>query len=320
MAAQDLFANDPDRFLKMNLKFEDILVDFSKNRATSETMRLLFKVCDSKELWFSLTWLLQLARERGVEAKRDAMMRGDHINITENRAVLHTALRGDGTQKVGCCSDDDDIWSLKRVICQVFVDGHDVMPDVLRVKEQMKRFSTAVRSGAWKGYSGKAITDLVNIGIGGSDLGPVMVCGALRHLADDSRLRAHFVSNVDGTHIAETLKVLDPETTLFIVCSKTFTTQETLINANTAKEWFLKASSLFVFVLASSFVFRGQKAGSASAVAHNFVAVSTNAEGVRAFGIDTANMFEFWDWVGGRYSLWSAIGLVVACYIGERER
>jgi len=200
---------------------------------------------------------------------------------------------------------------------QVLVDGHDVMVDVLRVKEQMKRFATSVRSGAWKGYSGKPITDLVNIGIGGSDLGPVMVCGALRHLADDSKLRAHFVSNVDGTHIAETLKGLDPETTLFIVCSKTFTTQETLVNANTAKEWFLKARPCTMLFCSHSCCFVLQKAGSASAVAHNFVAVSTNAEGVRAFGIDTANMFEFWDWVGGRYSLWSAIGLVVACYIGE---
>ena len=164
---------------------------------------------------------------------------------------------------------------------------------------QMKSFSDAVRSGEWKGFSGRAITDVVNIGIGGSDLGPVMVCGALQAYADDARLRVHFVSNVDGTHMAETLKRLDPATTLFIVCSKTFTTQETLVNAQSAKEWFLRT------------------ARSEAAVARNFVAVSTNAEGVRKFGIDPQNMFEFWDWVGGRYSLWSAIGLSISCYVGH---
>ncbi len=233
---KDLFAQEgSDRFERMHLQFEDVLVDFSKNRATTETLQLL----------------LALARLRGVEAARDAMFRGDRINTTEKRAVLHTALRADAEHKVrlflgsllfffAVVERDFSCFFCKKVV----VDGHDVMPDVRRVKQQMKTFSEAIRSGAWKGYSGKPITDLVNIGIGGSDLGPVMVCGALQHLADDHRLRAHFVSNVDGTHISETLKRLNPETTLFIVCSKTFTTQETLVNANTAKEWFLKVKRL----------------------------------------------------------------------------
>ena len=265
---RDLFSRDgAARFEQMSLRFEDVLVDFSKNRATPETVRLL----------------AELARESGVEERRAAMFRGDAINATEHRAVLHTALR------------------LRAPDARVLVDGHDVMPEVRRVLAQMKAFSSAVRSGEWKGYAGRPITDIVNIGIGGSDLGPVMVCGALQPYADDTRLRVHFVSNVDGTHMAETLKRLEPATTLFIVCSKTFTTQETLVNAQSAKEWFLRA------------------AGSEAAVARNFVAVSTNAEGVRQFGIDTHNMFEFWDWVGGRYSLWSAVGLSISCYVGHER-
>ncbi len=263
---RDLFNRDgAARVEQMSLRFEDVLVDFSKNRVTAETVRLL----------------VELARASGVEQRRDAMLRGEAINATEHRAVLHTALRQ------------------RAPGARVLVAGRDVMPDVRRVLAQMKAFSEAVRGGAWTGFSGRAISDVVNIGIGGSDLGPVMVCGALQPYADDARLRVHFVSNVDGTHMAETLKRLDPATTLFVVCSKTFTTQETLVNAQSAKEWFLRA------------------APSEAAVARNFVAVSTNAEGVRKFGIDPQNMFEFWDWVGGRYSLWSAIGLSISCYVGH---
>ncbi len=263
---RDLFREEgAARAERLSFRFEDFLVDVSKNRVTQETMRLL----------------LALARERGVEQRRDAMLRGDAINETEGRAVLHTALR------------------VRSPEARVVTGGHDVIPNVRRVLAQMRSFSEAVRSGSWKGYSGQSITDIVNIGIGGSDLGPAMVCGALQHYADDSKLRVHFVSNVDGTHMAETLKRLTPGTTLFIVCSKTFTTQETLVNAESAKEWFLKAAK------------------SEAAVARNFVAVSTNAEGVRKFGIDTQNMYEMWDWVGGRYSLWSAVGLSVSCYVGH---
>ena len=222
--------------------------------------------------------LVRLAKDNGVELMREAMFAGDRINLTEDRAVLHTALRN-------------------RSERPVLVDGVDVMPDVRAVLRQMRGFVSKVRSGKWKGYTGQAITDIVNIGIGGSDLGPVMACQALAAYAKKG-LTAHFVSNVDPTHLAEVLKRVQPETTLFVIASKTFTTQETLANAHAARAWFLK------------------KAKKQAAVAKHFVAVSTNAEEVSKFGIDTANMFGFWDWVGGRYSLWSAIGLPIALYLG----
>jgi glucose-6-phosphate isomerase len=221
--------------------------------------------------------LFELARQADVEGLRDAMFAGEAINTTEERAVLHTALRNRSAQAVP-------------------VDGEDVMPDVRRVLAQMRRFSEAIRSGSWSGFSGKPIRDVVNIGIGGSDLGPKMVCTALRPYADD--LEVHFVSNVDGSDIAETLKRLDPETTLFLIASKTFTTQETMTNAASARRWFLDGG------------------GGESDIAKHFAALSTNREAVTAFGIDPENMFAFWDWVGGRYSLWSAIGLPIALYVG----
>ena len=257
-----LFEADPGRFESFSIAACDILLDYSKNRISAETIDLL----------------LELARSVGLERKIGEMFDGRHINRTEDRAVLHTALRN-------------------RSGAPVTVDGTDVMPAVRAVLERMRTFSAAVRSGAWKGYSGACITDVVNIGIGGSDLGPLMVCEALapyRH----PELRLHFVSNVDGTHIAETLRRLRPETTLFIVASKSFTTQETLANATTARRWFLELVA------------------DEAAIARHFVAVSTNGPKVAAFGIDTANMFEFWDWVGGRYSLWSAIGLPIAVAVG----
>lgn len=259
---RELFAQDPQRFERLSLSFEDMLVDYSKNRVTGETMELLFG----------------LARQADVEGWRERMFSGEKINWTENRAVLHTALRN-------------------RSDAPVFVDGKDVMPEVRAVLDKMRVFADAVRSGQWKGYSGEAITDVVNIGIGGSDLGPLMVCEALRPYGKEG-LHAHFVSNIDSSHIFRVLKACRPETTLFIVCSKTFTTQETIVNAHAARNWLL------------------QHFNDEAAVARHFVAVSTNAEAVRAFGIDTGNMFEFWDWVGGRYSLWSAIGLSIAVYIG----
>ncbi|HQR60672.1 MAG TPA: glucose-6-phosphate isomerase [Methylophilaceae bacterium] len=259
---REMFADDPARFIRFSLQFNDILLDYSKNRITEET----------------LTRLLQLARESGVEEWRDRMFSGEKINFTEQRAVLHTALRN-------------------RSKRPVLVDGKDVMPDIRRVLAHMRQFTERVRSGEWKGYTGKAITDVVNIGIGGSDLGPAMVCKAL-HPYSRADLRAHFVSNVDGAHLSIVLQQCDPETTLFVVASKTFTTQETLINAHSARRWFL------------------EKSGSESHIAKHFVALSTNAEEVKKFGIDTANMFEFWDWVGGRYSLWSAIGLSIALHVG----
>jgi len=258
---KELFAEDPKRFEKLSLQLEDILVDFSKNRINDETLALL----------------IQLAKECQLESAIDAMFSGEKINQTEGRQVLHTALRNQsGTP--------------------VLVEGEDVMPKVRAVQAQMKDFTNRILSGEWKGYTGKEITDVVNIGIGGSDLGPVMVTEALK--AYKTRLDLHFVSNVDGTHIAETLKGLNPETTLFLIASKTFTTQETMANAQSAKDWFLKA---------------GAKEAD---VAKHFAALSTNEKGVAAFGIDTKNMFEFWDWVGGRYSLWSAIGLSIALGIG----
>ncbi|MGJ1271487.1 glucose-6-phosphate isomerase [Sphingobacterium siyangense] len=256
-----LFAADPARFEKFSIAFEDILLDYSKNRITEETKSLL----------------VQLAKECGLADAIAAMFSGERINVTENRPVLHTALRNQSDQPV-------------------YVDGKDVMPDVKRVLVQMKAFTEKIIFGQWKGYTGKEITDVVNIGIGGSDLGPVMVTEALK--AYKTRLNVHFVSNVDGTHIAETLKAVDPETTLFLIASKTFTTQETMANAHTAKDWFLASGAL------------------QEDVAKHFAALSTNTEAVRAFGIDTQNMFEFWDWVGGRYSLWSAIGLSISLAIG----
>jgi len=259
---RDLFAQDRRRFERFSVRLDDLLLDYSKNLVNAETMKLL----------------VQLARENGIELMREAMFNGDRINLTEDRAVLHTALRN-------------------RSERPVLVDGSDVMPEVRRVLKQMRGFVSQVRSGKWKGYTGEAITDIVNIGIGGSDLGPAMVCQALAPYGKKG-LNAHFVSNVDPTHLAEVLKRVQPATTLFVVASKTFTTQETLANAHAARAWFLRAAK------------------KPAAVAKHFVAVSTNAAEVSAFGIDTANMFGFWDWVGGRYSLWSAIGLPIALYVG----
>ncbi|EEC9329170.1 glucose-6-phosphate isomerase [Escherichia coli] len=258
----DLFAKDGDRFSKFSATFDDqMLVDYSKNRITEET----------------LAKLQDLAKECDLAGAIKSMFSGEKINRTENRAVLHVALRN-------------------RSNTPILVDGKDVMPEVNAVLEKMKTFSEAIISGEWKGYTGKAITDVVNIGIGGSDLGPYMVAEALRPYKN--HLNMHFVSNVDGTHIAEVLKKVNPETTLFLVASKTFTTQETMTNAHSARDWFLKA------------------AGDEKHVAKHFAALSTNAKAVGEFGIDTANMFEFWDWVGGRYSLWSAIGLSIVLSIG----
>ena len=256
-----LFAEDPERFSKFSVLFEDILFDYSKNRINDETMALL----------------TQLAKECKLDEAIKAMFGGEKINETEGREVLHIALRNQSNTPI-------------------LVDGKDVMPEVNSVLAKMEKFSNAIISGDWKGYTGKEITDVVNIGIGGSDLGPVMVTEALKHYK--TRLNLHFVSNVDGTHIAETLKTVNPETTLFLVASKTFTTQETMSNANTARKWFL------------------EQGASEADIAKHFAALSTNAKDVAAFGIDTENMFEFWDWVGGRYSLWSAIGLSISLGIG----
>lgn len=258
----DLFKQEQNRFNDYSLTFENqILVDFSKNKINHETLKLLH----------------QLAKESALDEAINAMFTGEKINRTENRAVLHTALRN-------------------RSNTPVYVDGKDVMPEVNAVLAKMSAFCDRVISGEWKGYTGKAITDVVNIGIGGSDLGPYMVTEALRPYKN--HLNMHFVSNVDGTHIAETLKKVNPETTLFLVASKTFTTQETMTNANSARDWLLAAAK------------------DNSAVAKHFAALSTNGKAVAEFGIDTNNMFEFWDWVGGRYSLWSAIGLSIALSIG----
>ena len=258
----DLFKQEQNRFNDYSLNFENqILVDFSKNKINQETLKLLH----------------QLAKESALDEAINAMFTGEKINRTENRAVLHTALRN-------------------RSNTPVYVDGKDVMPEVNAVLAKMSAFCDRVISGEWKGYTGKAITDVVNIGIGGSDLGPYMVTEALRPYKN--HLNMHFVSNVDGTHIAETLKKVNPETTLFLVASKTFTTQETMTNANSARDWLLAAAK------------------DSSAVAKHFAALSTNGKAVEEFGIDTNNMFEFWDWVGGRYSLWSAIGLSIALSIG----
>ena len=259
---RDLFSKDKQRFEKFSLQFEDLLLDYSKNIITDETMSML----------------MDLARHADVETWCSRMFGGEKINITEDRAVLHVALRN-------------------RSNTPIMVDGEDVMPAVNEVLAKMRGFSESVRSGEWQGFTGKKMTDIVNIGIGGSDLGPVMVTEALKPYASPD-LNVHFVSNIDGTHMAETLNQCDPETTLFIVASKTFTTQETITNAHTARSWLVDALK------------------DDAAVAKHFVALSTNAEKVSEFGIDTDNMFGFWDWVGGRYSLWSAIGLPIEIYIG----
>ncbi len=257
-----LFEGDANRFDKFSLRFENTLVDFSKNRITENTLSLL----------------RQLAADTKVKEAIEAMFSGEEINRTEDRSVLHIALRN-------------------RANAPIEADGQDVMPEVNEVLDRMKTFSEQIVSGDWKGYSGQSISDIVNIGIGGSDLGPVMVTEALKPYQKE-HISVHYVSNVDGTHISETLKHLNPETTLFIIASKTFTTQETMTNATTARDWFLKS------------------AHDGDAVKKHFVALSTNQEAVEAFGIDANNMFGFWDWVGGRYSLWSAIGLSIACAIG----
>lgn len=258
---RNLFSRDPERFDHFHIKFNEILFDYSKNRISQETKDLL----------------IELANECDLKGAIDAMFSGEPINRTEDRAVLHTALRN--------FSD-----------AELLVDGENVMPKIEAVRQQMKTFTENVISGEHKGFTGEEITDVVNIGIGGSDLGPVMVVEALK--AYKSRINVHFVSNVDGTHIAETLKELKPETTLFIIASKTFTTQETMTNAESAKNWFLESEA------------------EDNDVAKHFVALSTNEKGVTEFGIDKANMFEFWDWVGGRYSLWSAIGLSISLAVG----
>ncbi|MFK7937412.1 MAG: glucose-6-phosphate isomerase [Saprospiraceae bacterium] len=262
---QDLFANDPQRFNKFALCFDQMVVDFSKNIITEETLQLL----------------LQLAKETQVQDAIKQQFTGAKINATEGRAVLHVALRN-------------------RTNSSIEVDGENVMPAVNKVLDQIEQFSNKIVSGDWKGHTGERITDVVNIGIGGSDLGPVMVTEALKPYWQNG-MNVHFVSNVDGTHIAETLKKVNPATTLFIIASKSFTTQETMTNAHTARQWFV------------------DQTGDEAAIPKHFVAVSTNAVGVAQFGIDTANMFEFWSWVGGRFSLTSAIGLSIACTIGYKN-
>ena len=259
---RQLFAGDPQRFARFSLQLGDILFDYSKNRVTETTLALL----------------LDLAQQANLADKIAAMFSGAKYNNTEKRAVLHIALRN-------------------RANRPILVDGVDVMPEVNRVLAHMREFSDAVRSGQWTGYTGQAITDVVNIGIGGSDLGPKMVCEALKPYGKPG-LHVHFVSNVDSTDLVETLKLVNPATVLFLVASKTFTTQETMTNAQTARAWFLAATH------------------DEAAIARHFAAMSTNTAAVAKFGIDPKNMFEFWDWVGGRYSLWSAIGLSIALYLG----
>jgi glucose-6-phosphate isomerase len=259
---KELFSKDKDRFTKYSTRSGDILFDYSKNLVTNETLGMLF----------------QLAKECRIEEARTAMFNGEKINETEGRAVLHTALRNFSGQPV-------------------ITDGEDVVPLVKKVQDQMRSFCNRIHSGEWKGYSGKKIRYIVNIGIGGSDLGPVMVTEALKPFWKEN-MQPYFVSNVDGTHIAETLKKINPQETLFLIASKTFTTQETMTNAHTAREWFL------------------QHAKDEKNIAKHFAALSTNEKEVVKFGIDKQNMFEFWDWVGGRYSLWSAIGLSIALTVG----
>ncbi len=260
---QDLFAEDAQRTAKFHMEWKDFLLDYSKNRITAETMTLLH----------------ELAREMGLSTAIENYVGGDLINQTENRAVLHTALRSKETSPL-------------------LVDGVDIRPEIAGVKAQIKDFSERIISGSHKGFTGKSITDIVNIGIGGSDLGPAMLADALAFY--QNHLNVHFVSNVDGDHVQEVLKKVNPETTLFVIVSKTFTTQETLTNAQTIREWFLKA-------------------GSESDIAAHFVAVSTNLQKVQAFGIAPDNIFPMWDWVGGRFSLWSAVGLSIALVIGYEQ-
>ncbi|CAM8643364.1 Pgi Glucose-6-phosphate isomerase [Candidatus Methylacidiphilaceae bacterium] len=259
---RELFAKDPNRASTLSHRWNDLFIDYSKNRVTPETLKLL----------------RQLLKEAKVEEFRDRMFRGDKINLTENRAVLHIALRRPANQPL-------------------IVEGKDLMPEVETTRQHMKDFSEQVRSGSWKGYKGQPISDIVNIGIGGSDLGPVMVTEALKPFARRD-LKMHFVSNIDATQLVEVLRICKPSTTLFLVASKTFTTQETLTNAHSARSWFMK------------------EANDEKHIAKHFVALSTNETAVKKFGIDPANMFPFWDWVGGRYSLWSAIGLSIALSIG----
>ena len=261
---RELFEQDPDRAERYWLEVGGLKLDYSKNRITDETLK----------------GLIELAKQAGVQERKKAMFAGKKINETENRAVLHVALRN-------------------RTNAPIEVDGEDVMPKVNNVLERMGKFAHAVRNGDWLGYTNQVITDVVNIGIGGSDLGPLMMCSALKTFGHP-RMRMHFVSNVDGAQLRDTLDKVHPETTLFIIASKTFTTQETLTNANTARQWFLRE-------------------GNEEDIAKHFVAVSTNKKAVAEFGIDTALMFEFWDWVGGRYSLWSAIGLPIMLYLGEEN-
>ena len=259
---KDLFAEDKNRFKEFSINFNDILIDYSKNIISSETLNLLFK----------------LSNEVCLKDAINKMFKGDIINETENRSVLHTALRN-------------------KTNTPIFINGKDVMPDVNKVLEKIKDFSSRIISGQWQGYTLKKITDIVNIGIGGSDLGPVMVTNALKPYAKKG-ISVYFISNIDGTNISEVLKDLNPETTLFMIASKTFTTQETMLNAFGARKWFL------------------DYAENEKYISKHFVAISTNEKAVQEFGIDKANMFKFWNWVGGRYSLWSAIGLSIACYIG----
>jgi glucose-6-phosphate isomerase len=262
ISLREMFKSDPNRFNQFHIQFNDLLLDYSKHRISKETISLLIK----------------LAKEADVEGWRNRMFRGEKINSTEHRAVLHTALRNQNTSPI-------------------ISDGEDVMPKVKNVLKKMRRFSEEVRSGLWRGFSGKAITSVINIGIGGSDLGPAMVCQALKAYGSKT-ITPYFVSNVDGADLSQVLEKCNPETTLFIIASKTFTTQETMTNAFSAREWFLQAAK------------------DNQHIKKHFVALSTNQHAVSQFGIDTENMFEFWDWVGGRYSLWSAIGLSIALYIG----
>lgn len=262
ISLREMFKSDPNRFNQFHIQFNDLLLDYSKHRISKETISLLVK----------------LAKEADVEGWRNRMFEGEKINSTEHRAVLHTALRNQN-------------------ISPIISDGEDVMPKVKNVLKKMRRFSEGVRSGQWKGFTGKAITSVINIGIGGSDLGPAMVCQALKAYGSKT-ITPYFVSNVDGADLSQALEKCNPETTLFIIASKTFTTQETMTNAFSARDWFLKAAK------------------DNQHIKKHFVALSTNQHAVSQFGIDTENMFEFWDWVGGRYSLWSAIGLSIALYIG----
>lgn len=262
---KDLFDENPQRFKEFSLTIDDLLIDYSKNLLTQQTLNLL----------------IELAHEVKLSEAINAMFAGEKINKTENRAVLHTALRHQGQEPI-------------------LYEDKDVMPDIKAVLEKMENFSKNLLKGKWRGYTDKRITDIVNIGIGGSDLGPLMVTEALKPYWKKG-INVHYVSNVDATHIAETLKKVDPETTLFMIASKTFTTQETMTNAFTARKWFL------------------EKAGKKKHIRKHFIALSTNQNGVKDFGIDPKNMFEFWDWVGGRYSVWSAIGMSVACTIGFKN-